>query len=134
MALKTCRTCSEEKEVSEFAKNPTGTYGVRGTCKACRTSNRERTRRHNIKNKYGITLEDFMIMYDNQEGCCSICNKEIEVYAIRSKLNSVANIDHCHVTGKVRSLLCNHCNTGLGKFLDNPALLIKAADYLYKYQ
>ena len=134
MALKVCRTCKQEKPISKFDKNPTGSHGVRGTCRECRCGNRERTRRHNIKAKYGITLNDFMKMYENQDGRCAICNKEIEVYATRDRMTDIANIDHCHETGKIRSLLCNHCNTGLGKFMDDPDLLIKAAEYLNKYR
>jgi hypothetical protein len=134
MALKTCRTCEEEKDTSLFDKNPTGTFGVRGTCKACRGSHKERKRMHNIKSKYGITLEDFMEMYTDQDGCCAICNREVEVFATQDKLMQIANIDHCHTTGKVRGLLCNHCNTGLGKFMDDPDLLIQAANYLNTYR
>jgi len=134
MALKTCRSCGTEKEISEFSKNPTGTHGVRGTCKECRRSNRERTRRHNIKSKYGITLEDFIEMYEAQDGCCKICASEIEMYATRDRVHDVANIDHCHETGKIRGLLCNFCNTALGKFKDSPELLIKAANYIRNYR
>lgn len=135
MALKkTCKTCGETKPVGDFFKNPTGVHGVRGTCKVCRTSNKKNIKRQNIKNKYGITLDDFIAMYEQQDGRCAICDKEVEVYTTRDKVNEAANIDHCHVTGQVRAILCNHCNTGLGKFLDSPELLLKAAAYLTKYQ
>lgn len=134
MALKTCRSCEVEKDVSAFDKNPTGTFGVRGTCKECRRSNKERTRRYNIKAKYGITLEQFLEMYDEQDGRCKICSSEIEMYATRDKVHDVANIDHCHETGRIRGLLCNFCNTALGKFKDSPELLIKAAEYIRNYR
>ena len=133
MALKTCRTCKQEKEIPLFDKNPTGVHGVRGTCRECRSSNKKRTKRYNIRAKYGISLNEFMDMYESQDGCCAICNKEIEIYATRDKAYEVANIDHCHKTNKIRALLCNHCNTGLGKFMDRADLLMKAVEYLNKY-
>ena len=134
MATKVCRTCKVEKEVSMFAKNPTGTFGVRGTCKVCRGADKFKIRRQNIKAKYGITMEQFVKMYENQNGLCKICDREMEMFSTRDRMHDIANIDHCHKTKEIRALLCNYCNTGLGKFMDDADLLVKASNYLKKYQ
>jgi hypothetical protein len=76
-----------------------------------------------MKSKYGITLEDYNQMYDLQSGVCKICGQA------ETNGKRIA-IDHNHITGKVRGLLCNHCNIGLGKFFDNPQLLQSAINYL----
>jgi hypothetical protein len=43
-------------------------------------------------------------------------------------------IDHCHISGKIRGVLCHRCNTGLGCFLDKPVLLRYAADYIDRHR
>lgn len=48
------------------------------------------------------------------------------------KKSKVANIDHDHKTGKVRGILCQGCNLGLGGFRDNPGYLLSALSYLNK--
>jgi hypothetical protein len=56
---------------------------------------------------------------------CEICDRKIQGKAL--------NLDHCHVTGKVRGWLCTPCNTGLGMFRDSVHLLSHAVDYLKKH-
>ena len=65
---------------------------------------------------------------------CLICQKsESELKDIYSKNGASQSkwaLDHCHESGQFRGFLCRNCNNGLGRFQDNPDLLIKAANYL----
>lgn len=63
---------------------------------------------------YGITCEDYDRMFKEQNGVCAICQcKRIKGCSTR---NGYLFVDHDHVTGKVRGLLCNACNTHLSTF------------------
>jgi hypothetical protein len=65
-----------------------------------------------------------------QNGVCAICRKpETYTHHMTKKIANMA-VDHCHVTGKIRGLLCHKCNHGLGKFGDDVSLLRKALAYL----
>lgn len=70
------------------------------------------------RTKYGVTQEQFDIMLEMQKGKCAICPQP-----------AIA-VDHCHVTGRVRGLLCRKCNSGLGFFNDSPDLVEAALRYL----
>ena len=85
-----------------------------------------RTRRAYLKRMFGITLEDYEFMVKSQDDCCSICGKH------RTKNGRRLAVDHCHITGKVRGLLCSHCNKALGTFKDSINILNKAIEYLQK--
>jgi len=78
-----------------------------------------------MKHRYGITLEQYEQLLDKQNGVCAICEK---AETIKGKSN--LSIDHCHRTKKVRGLLCDSCNKGLGHFKDNTNLLDRAKSYL----
>jgi transcription elongation factor Elf1 len=79
-----------------------------------------------VKAMYGITSEEYKQMYEAQDGKCKICNT-----APTTKRG--LNVDHCHVSGKVRGLLCHGCNTALGSFKDDPTLLMNAIEYLRSF-
>ena len=66
-----------------------------------------------------MTIEDYNNLKEQQDGKCKIC-----------KCSKSLVIDHDHKTGKVRSLLCHRCNSGLGFFDDNPKFLESASTYL----
>ena len=69
---------------------------------------------------YGLTPEQFEVMMEAQEGQCAICTRFLT--------NPV--VDHDHLTGDIRGLLCPKCNTALGMFEDSIANLMQAAHYL----
>jgi hypothetical protein len=85
-----------------------------------------------LKRLFNITLEDYDNMLKSQNGTCAIC-KQTE-----TKMNKFLGIpkrlavDHCHMTGKVRGLLCFHCNSSIGKLKDSVELLQNAIEYLKK--
>ena len=147
MELKKCNTCDEEKPITEFYKrNDRGATSYRGDCKVCMISKRvswqkknrdkvnayhreqrkekphqEKNRR--LKYRFDITLQDYNTMLQGQDNRCRIC--DIIFYD-----TTVACVDHCHDTGKVRGLLCSPCNKGLGHFKDSVDNMGKAIDYL----
>lgn len=75
--------------------------------------NKKTQRPYLYKKKYGITVDDYNRMLQEQGGKCKICNETGDSKDGRRKFLCV---DHCHKTGKVRGLLCMKCNTSLGAF------------------
>lgn len=86
-------------------------------------------RRWRLPGRYGITLDEYNEMLAKQNEVCAICLGP-ETRVARGGGVQPLSVDHCHATNKVRGLLCNQCNTGLGKFKDSPDFLREAADYL----
>lgn len=87
----------------------------------------EAARKNQLKMKFGITPEDFSTMLVAQGGVCAICKGDNPISTKQF------HVDHDHKTGKIRSILCHHCNTGLGHFKDSPVLLRTAADYIDRH-
>lgn len=79
-----------------------------------------------IKARYGLSLEQYAAMLSSQDGVCAICGRLPEGITRHTKLS----VDHDHVTGAIRGLLCDLCNRGIGAFADRPERLIAAARYL----
>lgn len=71
--------------------------------------------------RYGIDTETFLRMIDDQNGKCALCLTK-----------PAKHLDHDHVTGKIRAVLCFSCNRGLGKFGDDPIVIRNAIEYLKK--
>ena len=135
METKQCTSCGTIRDIEDFHWHYKSRGIRRYTCKICRSKvERERIkedgykikrRDYSLKKLYNISIDDYEQRLKDQNHSCSICGSKQE--------GKYLAVDHCHNTGKVRSLLCGTCNTGLGQFKDNPELLIKAADYLRKH-
>jgi len=103
-----CKECRSRKE-KEFRKTPEG----------------KRASRISSLKRHGMSIEDFDAMLKKQNGGCGICgNTENKVRG-----NGLF-VDHCHISGKIRGLLCHHCNAALGHFDDNVVNLRSAIAYL----
>lgn len=76
-----------------------------------------------LRQKYRITIDDWDAMREAQGGGCYLCGLEKELH-----------VDHDHGTGVVRALLCVSCNTGLGRFGDDPGRLRAAAEYVERHR
>jgi hypothetical protein len=142
MKTRVCSVCKKEfpltKEFWHKACKKNGYF--RHTCRECdnirhaqyRENNKEKTkivtRRYHLKIKFGITLEKYESMVLEQEGKCFICNEK-ETSTRSGKVKRLA-VDHCHKTDKVRQLLCQRCNTVLGKVKEDTDLLERMMHYI----
>ena len=119
MELLTCTRCKSEKPASSefFPLHNKKRNGLDSWCRACRNSYRSET----CRGKYRSSISDAALTdLKATVTQCVICGSEEPLV-----------VDHDHVTGQVRGMLCNHCNRGLGHFRDDPTLLEFAAQYLY---
>jgi hypothetical protein len=82
---------------------------------------------------HGIDILDYDTMLDEQDYKCAICGSEESNKPGHKEVGDNFFIDHCHKTGKIRGLLCNHCNMMLGSVKDNVYTLQNAINYLEKH-
>lgn len=118
--------------------NPAHTRRRSNATAAERSANKKRAYRNLPKRirqkywlrwRYGISVDEYDRMFAAQGGRCAICRT-----AFGTDYKTCGKVDHCHITGRVRALLCTGCNTGLGCLRDDPALLRAAANYVEKHK
>lgn len=87
---------------------------------------RRRYRKSHLRKYHGITIADYDRLFKEQNGHCAICENPPSGVSL--------HVDHDHLTGRIRGLLCAHCNTGIGLLRDDQLLLDKAAKYISKHR
>lgn len=94
--------------------------------KLYRINNKGRVLECKLKRVYNLSLLEYKTMLENQNNQCKICKKVFDNEA----LNTIPHVDHNHITGKIRGLLCHKCNSLLGYSNDNINILDEAIKYL----
>lgn len=121
-----CARCKRDKPPEDFPRNRRTKSGRHCYCKPCHNqqvrdsvAKAGGSRKYHMKRRYGLTPEEFDALVAEQGFLCPICLKRPAVH-----------VDHDHRTGRVRGILCEMCNGGLGQFRDNPSTIENAIAYL----
>jgi hypothetical protein len=85
---------------------------------------KEYDKKYGLKRKYNISSEHYIELFNKQNGRCAICGIH------QNELKKSLGVDHNHKTNKIRGLLCDKCNRGLGYFNDELNLLVNATNFL----
>ena len=153
--VKRCSKCDATKSIDDFGKDSSTRDGRTNQCLDCRNARQRaegqngnyakrnakikdyqrlyykrpevvrRVRNQQLLKSFGITVEQYDAMLEEQNGVCAICNKPQ-----CSARNNHFAVDHDHDTGVIRGLLCDRCNRGIGLFGDDVTLLNNAIEYL----
>ena len=154
-----CSSCGEFKPVDAYSKNKASSDGLQYHCRVCQKrrwdarpveerrahyravderrrqekreyaaaryrDQRERIRDIQLRHAYGIGVEEYDRILATQDGGCAVCGVAINPNGRRLA------VDHCHITGRVRGLLCHLCNVAIGAMRDDPTRLRSAALYV----
>ena len=140
--MKACADCGELKPLADYHRDARRPDGRVRQCKPCRKvyrarwyaanragqiayarewkrRNRDRIPHYLRKARHGLTRDQYEALVEEQAGRCAICPREGDL-----------RVDHDHETGRIRGLLCDRCNRGLGFFADEPERLRAAAAYV----
>lgn len=126
----TCRTKTKAKEAAyrknygkQYSKSTTGREKRHAFNKRRYANDPVHCRLESRTRKYGLSIDQYHDLVESQDNKCACCKRPF---------TTKTHIDHCHVTLRVRGIICHSCNTGLGLLGDNIEGLEKALSYLKK--
>jgi len=136
--MKECSICNEIKDIDLFVKRNNRKSNVQPYCKECHNKKTRKNyssismKNYDLKKNYGIDIDYYEDLFRKQNGCCKICNLHLSDINMKHKKNLC--VDHCHKTNKIRGLLCDKCNRGIGLLQDDYKILFSAYKYLKETQ
>jgi hypothetical protein len=125
-----CPACEQVKSLEEFPRHRSAPAGRGGYCKPCHNAKTRATRQrlyggsreYHLRRRYGLTSADVEAMIEAQGGTCATCDGKPE------------HVDHDHLTGRVRGVLCFNCNQALGNVRDSMQILTRLRSYLRQHK
>ncbi len=125
-----CRECKTDKTLDCFSPSK-----IKNNDLICRPCVNKKTRdyfnahpdlrrHHKFMERYGINIGDYNKMFADQNGRCLLCLRH------QNELPKSLRVDHNHLTGKVRGLLCEHCNIAIGLLRENVEVMQRAINYV----
>lgn len=131
-----CRKCGIEKPITEFWLKKGNRSGHHNECKVCFENRRRAYRKarpdialnQSLRDRFGITLDEYKQKLLQQKGVCAICGKP-ETLTFKGKLRSLS-VDHNHITNQIRGLLCDSCNKVIGFAKEDISILESTVRYL----
>lgn len=147
MKTKVCKNCKISKKINKFYKRSQSKDKLRSFCKECdnvlatkwavenpekrkettkkyRDANPSKIKNLVLKDRYNITIDDYNLILKIQDNKCAVC------YIDKNSLKRDLDVDHNHITNKVRGLLCGKCNKALGLLNDSVFILENLITYL----
>lgn len=140
--MKTCTKCRQRLPLEEFYSRflKSGNLHILAACKQCtinavrirdqKPENKARQKELHFERRYNVSMEEYRELLKLQGGVCAICKLPETYLAPSTYQPRLLAVDHDHVTGTVRGLLCSKCNRALGFFGDDISILKAALAYL----
>jgi len=136
-----CLACNRELSIEKFSKRKNRPIERNSRCSSCNYHINKSNiikkgkdfvklyhRKQNLKKQYGLTIEQYDKLFIKFNNKCCICKKEETAIHPRTKMVQPLSVDHNHITKKVRGLLCNKCNHGIGSLkVDEGIELLESA-------
>lgn len=140
---KRCTTCRETKPLTEYYR-ARGAVEYRPSCKACTKAKRRASYLRNggkdipykqvLQREYGMTLDQYNALLRKQAHRCAICRRPESVKMKLTGEPRRLSVDHDHVTGAVRGLLCQRCNVLVWAIEDNHTSLAAIGAYVEEFR
>lgn len=138
---KHCSLCRETKPVTDFYPYSRGSkLEYRSGCKPCLRSKRRTYYKivegkdvpyaQLLKREYGMTLDQYNELLRKQANRCAVCRRPETIVQKQTGVPQRLAVDHDHVTGEIRGLLCHRCNMLVWAMEDNHTTLAAIEAYI----